>query len=160
LLHLKPDQLPAPPELHHTPRHLQQEIDELCREWKPEPLVPDVTEEDRLPDPPVIEEWESSHWVTVAGRRALNLAAADFLGLGNDPAVQVAPPRSARGVRVRVRRRLMAVVRAVVGWALLRLGAVAAAAAVRIDAESAERSGTAAAAETLMCARFVPPLLE
>ncbi|GBF89694.1 serine palmitoyltransferase [Raphidocelis subcapitata] len=68
----------------------EREIDELCREWKPEPLVPDIAEEDQLPEPPVIQEWENSHWVTVAGRRALNLTAADFLGLSNDPSVAAA----------------------------------------------------------------------
>lgn len=68
----------------------EKEIDELCREWKPEPLVPDIADDDVLPDPPVVERWESSHWVTVAGRRALNLTTADFLGLGSDPSVLAA----------------------------------------------------------------------
>lgn len=53
-------------------------------------MVPAVSPEDELPDPPTVEQWESSHWVTVSGRRALNLTTADFLGLGSDPGVLAA----------------------------------------------------------------------
>ena len=38
--------------LHHL-----QEIDALCDEWQPAPLVPDVSDEDVRPDPPVITRW-------------------------------------------------------------------------------------------------------
>lgn len=34
-----------------------QEIDALCEEWQPAPLVPDIDEEDQRPDPPVIKRW-------------------------------------------------------------------------------------------------------
>jgi hypothetical protein len=32
-----------------------QEIDQLCAEWEPQPLVPQLSEEEQLPEPPVIE---------------------------------------------------------------------------------------------------------
>eukprot|EP00775_Hariotina_reticulata_P007301 gene7301-7514_t len=67
----------------------EQEIDALCREWEPAPLVPAVSEEDQLPDPPVVQSLQGSGFdVLVNGRPALNLACSDFLGLGNDLQVQ------------------------------------------------------------------------
>lgn len=34
-----------------------QEIDELCEEWAPEPLIPSITD-DMKREPPVLERWE------------------------------------------------------------------------------------------------------
>lgn len=36
-----------------------QEVDELCDEWVPEPLIPPITEEMKY-EPPVLERWISS----------------------------------------------------------------------------------------------------
>lgn len=66
----------------------EKEIDALCEEWQPAPLVPDIDEEDQRPDPPVITRLGATFNVTVDGHPALNLTSADFLGLGNDPVVQ------------------------------------------------------------------------
>uniref|UniRef100_A0A383WDB8 serine C-palmitoyltransferase n=1 Tax=Tetradesmus obliquus TaxID=3088 RepID=A0A383WDB8_TETOB len=65
------------------------EIDALCQEWEPQPLVPDISEEDYRPEPPLVQSREGSCYeVLVNGQPALNLACADFLGLGNDADVQ------------------------------------------------------------------------
>jgi hypothetical protein len=34
---------------------LVQEVDELCEEWRPEPLAPELTAEEMLPDPPLVQ---------------------------------------------------------------------------------------------------------
>eukprot|EP00882_Tetradesmus_deserticola_P008287 GHRQ01008737.1.p1 GENE.GHRQ01008737.1~~GHRQ01008737.1.p1 ORF type:complete len:565 (+),score=217.81 GHRQ01008737.1:326-2020(+) len=65
------------------------EIDALCQEWEPLPLVPDISDEDIRPEPPLVQSREgSSYDVLVNGQPALNLACSDFLGLGSDPSVQ------------------------------------------------------------------------
>ncbi|KAF6262798.1 pyridoxal phosphate-dependent transferase [Scenedesmus sp. NREL 46B-D3] len=65
------------------------EIDTLCQEWEPLPLVPDVSDEDYRPEPPLVQSRKgSSYDVLVNGQPALNLACSDFLGLGSAPCVQ------------------------------------------------------------------------
>jgi serine palmitoyltransferase len=81
----------------------EREVDALCAEWRPEPLVPpssilppggaDNTNSpppSHLPDPPALDEWRGSHSCVVRGRACLNLASADFLALGDAPAVRSA----------------------------------------------------------------------
>lgn len=47
-----------------------QEIDALCEEWQPAPLVPDISDEDQRPDPPVISRWASTPYVQHASNHA------------------------------------------------------------------------------------------
>ncbi|GAX79061.1 hypothetical protein CEUSTIGMA_g6501.t1 [Chlamydomonas eustigma] len=56
------------------------EIDTLCKEWQPEPLVPTIKSED-LPVERVVTSVDGLYAV-VDGKRVLNLASANFLGLG------------------------------------------------------------------------------
>ncbi|KAF4376848.1 long chain base biosynthesis protein 1 [Cannabis sativa] len=55
------------------------EIDELCEEWVPEPLIPPITEEMKL-EPPVLESAAGPH-TTVNGKEVVNFASANYLGL-------------------------------------------------------------------------------
>lgn len=69
-------------------RLTDKEIDELCNEWQPEPLegggVPPARQ--RL-QPPVISDDVGTH-VTANGRRVLNLASTNFLGIAGDPDIR------------------------------------------------------------------------
>eukprot|EP00126_Sphaerothecum_destruens_P011701 Sdes_comp20948_c0_seq1m18570 len=64
------------------------EIDELCAEWSPEPLVP----ADFLPDPDdekiIVVESAVSEKVIVGGKEMVNLASFNFLGMIGDPEIQ------------------------------------------------------------------------
>ncbi|KAH7523657.1 hypothetical protein FEM48_Zijuj06G0035200 [Ziziphus jujuba var. spinosa] len=55
------------------------EIDELCEEWVPEPLIPPITEEMQL-EPPVLESAAGPHAI-INGKDVVNFASANYLGL-------------------------------------------------------------------------------
>ncbi|XP_062162737.1 long chain base biosynthesis protein 1 [Alnus glutinosa] len=55
------------------------EMDELCDEWVPEPLIPSLTEEMQS-EPPVLESAAGPHTV-VNGKEVVNFASANYLGL-------------------------------------------------------------------------------
>jgi len=57
----------------------EKEIDELCDEWVPEPLIPAITEEMQH-EPPVLESAAGPHTV-INGKEVVNFATADYLGL-------------------------------------------------------------------------------
>lgn len=66
-----------------------QEIDELCDEWQPEPLEGEGVPPARQNlQPPVISDDVGTH-VTADGRRVLNLASTNFLGIAGDPDIRV-----------------------------------------------------------------------
>ena len=67
---------------------IAQEIDTLCREWQPEPLVPKLPESDLVnASDRIISEVDGIHAV-VNGKRVLNLASANFLNLSGSPAMK------------------------------------------------------------------------
>jgi 7-keto-8-aminopelargonate synthetase-like enzyme len=117
-----PPPLPAPP----------QEIDALCEEWRPEPLVPPLPAANRLSAPPVLAGCVGAcacentstrrlcsrararrptgpHVTLASGVEAINFVSYDFLGLAGDKSVQAraAPPRprEPRRTLTRARRR-------------------------------------------------------
>ncbi|KAK7291091.1 hypothetical protein RIF29_05978 [Crotalaria pallida] len=55
------------------------EIDELCDEWVPEPLIPSLNE-DLLHEPPVLESAAGPHTI-INGKEVINFASANYLGL-------------------------------------------------------------------------------
>ncbi|KAL5554281.1 hypothetical protein UlMin_041682 [Ulmus minor] len=57
----------------------KKEIDELCEEWVPEPLIPPITEEMQL-EPPVLESAAGPHTI-INGKEVVNFASANYLGL-------------------------------------------------------------------------------
>ncbi|KAI9106643.1 hypothetical protein K1719_022171 [Acacia pycnantha] len=57
----------------------EKEIDELCDEWVPEPLIPPLSEEMQY-EPPVLESAAGPHTM-VNGREVINFASANYLGL-------------------------------------------------------------------------------
>ncbi|CAN6587390.1 hypothetical protein ACFX2I_043181 [Malus domestica] len=57
----------------------EQEKDELCEEWAPEPLIPSITEE-KLYEPPVLESAAGPHTI-INGKEVVNFASANYLGL-------------------------------------------------------------------------------
>mmetsp|Transcript_15665 Transcript_15665/g.47228 ORF Transcript_15665/g.47228 Transcript_15665/m.47228 type:complete len:672 (-) Transcript_15665:679-2694(-) len=65
----------------------EKEVDELCTEWEPEPLAPVLPEERRRLDTPVITGDMGTH-VDADGKRLLNLASANFLGLAGDESIR------------------------------------------------------------------------
>ncbi|KAK6156823.1 hypothetical protein DH2020_011071 [Rehmannia glutinosa] len=61
----------------------KKEVDELCDEWVPEPLIPSITEEMKY-EPPVLESAAGPHTV-INGKDVVNFTSADYLGLlGHD----------------------------------------------------------------------------
>ncbi|MED6118502.1 serine palmitoyltransferase component [Stylosanthes scabra] len=54
------------------------EIDELCDEWVPEPLIPSLNEEPY--EPPVLESAAGPHTV-INGKEVVNFSSANYLGL-------------------------------------------------------------------------------
>lgn len=67
-----------------------QEVDMLCREWKPEPLVPKLLDSDLVnTNHRIIYDVDGIHAV-VNGKRVLNLASANFLNLSSSPAMKAA----------------------------------------------------------------------
>lgn len=83
----------------------QQEIDELCNEWQPDPLegegVPPARQQLQ---PPVILS-DIGPYITADGRRVLNLASTNFLGIAGDPGIRVsiAASQQLRTSQVRAR---------------------------------------------------------
>jgi serine palmitoyltransferase len=65
----------------------EQEIDQLCDEWTPEPLHPPITKEMEL-SPPVLESAAGPHTV-VNGKDVINLSSANYLGLIGHPKIKV-----------------------------------------------------------------------
>lgn len=64
----------------------EEEVDELCREWKPEPLVPpraSTTQERILSGPP-------SAYTIADGKRVLNLVSTNFLGISGSASASAA----------------------------------------------------------------------
>ncbi|KAL3814391.1 hypothetical protein ACJIZ3_015659 [Penstemon smallii] len=57
----------------------KKEIDELCDEWIPEPLIPSVTEEMKY-EPPALESAAEPHTV-INGKEVVNFTSANYLGL-------------------------------------------------------------------------------
>ncbi|KAL0558052.1 hypothetical protein IC582_006615 [Cucumis melo] len=57
----------------------KKEIDELCDEWAPEPLIPSITEEMES-EPPVLESSAGPHTI-IDGKEVVNFASANYLGL-------------------------------------------------------------------------------
>ncbi|KAL6561907.1 serine palmitoyltransferase component [Orobanche gracilis] len=57
----------------------KKEVDELCDEWVPEPLIPSITEEMKY-EPPVLESAAGPHSV-INGKDVVNFTCADYLGL-------------------------------------------------------------------------------
>eukprot|EP00611_Tribonema_gayanum_P000410 TRINITY_DN10280_c0_g1_i1.p1 TRINITY_DN10280_c0_g1~~TRINITY_DN10280_c0_g1_i1.p1 ORF type:complete len:508 (+),score=135.00 TRINITY_DN10280_c0_g1_i1:182-1705(+) len=71
---------------HLTPR----EVDELIKDWQPEPLVPAVPPTSTLPTP-VVERVEGGELVMAgSGQRLVNMVAFDFLGFGQGREVRAA----------------------------------------------------------------------
>ncbi|XP_042004666.1 long chain base biosynthesis protein 1-like isoform X2 [Salvia splendens] len=61
----------------------KKEVDELCDEWVPEPLIPSISEEMKY-EPPVLESAAGPHAV-VNGVEVVNFTSANYLGLlGHD----------------------------------------------------------------------------
>ncbi|KAK7311082.1 hypothetical protein RJT34_08976 [Clitoria ternatea] len=59
------------------------EIDELCDEWVPEPLIPSLNE-DLYYEPPVLESAAGPH-TTINGKEVVNFASANYLGFIGHP---------------------------------------------------------------------------
>ncbi|CAN6539862.1 unnamed protein product [Malus baccata var. baccata] len=57
----------------------EQEKDELCEEWVPDPLIPSITDE-MLYEPPVLESAAGPHTI-INGKEVVNFASANYLGL-------------------------------------------------------------------------------
>ncbi|KAJ9171050.1 hypothetical protein P3X46_019101 [Hevea brasiliensis] len=57
----------------------KKEIDELCEEWVPEPLIPPITEEMQY-EPPVLESAAGPHTI-INGKEVVNFSSANYLGL-------------------------------------------------------------------------------
>ncbi|XP_006355301.1 long chain base biosynthesis protein 1-like [Solanum tuberosum] len=57
----------------------KKEIDELCEEWAPEPLIPSITDEMKR-EPPVLESAAGPHTI-VNGKDVVNFTSANYLGL-------------------------------------------------------------------------------
>ncbi|GAU27301.1 hypothetical protein TSUD_05270 [Trifolium subterraneum] len=55
------------------------EIDELCDEWVPQPLIPSLNEEMHY-EPPVLESAAGPHTI-INGKEVVNFASANYLGL-------------------------------------------------------------------------------
>ncbi|BAT82635.1 hypothetical protein LR48_Vigan07g268900 [Vigna angularis] len=59
------------------------EIDELCDEWVPEPLIPSLNKE-LLYEPPVLESAAGPHTI-IKGKEVVNFASANYLGFIGHP---------------------------------------------------------------------------
>jgi len=66
----------------------QQEIDEIIEGWEPEPLIPKKTDLMKLDDDvPLIESSTGTHCV-IKGKKVLNMARVNYLGMINNPRVE------------------------------------------------------------------------
>ncbi|KMT00287.1 hypothetical protein BVRB_1g016420 [Beta vulgaris subsp. vulgaris] len=75
ILYLLSQKSYAPPKRPLT----KKEIDELCDEWTPEPLIPAITEEMQH-EPPKLESAAGPHTI-INGKEVVNFASANYLGL-------------------------------------------------------------------------------
>ncbi|KAL2895448.1 Long chain base biosynthesis protein 1 [Bienertia sinuspersici] len=75
ILYLLTQKSYAPPKRPLT----KKEIDELCDEWTPEPLIPAMTEEMQR-EPPKLESAAGPHTI-INGKEVVNFASANYLGL-------------------------------------------------------------------------------
>ncbi|XP_071904441.1 long chain base biosynthesis protein 1-like isoform X3 [Coffea arabica] len=57
----------------------KKEIDELCDEWVPEPLIPKITDDMKY-EPPALESAAGPHTL-INGTEVINFASANYLGL-------------------------------------------------------------------------------
>ncbi|XP_051136101.1 long chain base biosynthesis protein 1 isoform X2 [Andrographis paniculata] len=64
----------------------KKEVDELCDEWVPEPLIPPITEDMKY-EPPILESAAGPH-VVIDGKDVVNFTAANYLGLIGHPNLQ------------------------------------------------------------------------
>ncbi|KAF5837723.1 pyridoxal phosphate-dependent transferase [Dunaliella salina] len=71
------------PKPHREEPLTDKEITQLCKEWQPEPLVPQVPEDDKVHSR-IISSYEDKY-VVADGKRALNLLSHNFLNLANTP---------------------------------------------------------------------------
>lgn len=69
-----------------------QEVDELVKEWKPEPLVPDKSAQAPRMTTPVIDKIAGTHATINGIADILHLASYNFWGLSGDPSVRVPGP--------------------------------------------------------------------
>ncbi|ABN68049.2 serine palmitoyltransferase component [Scheffersomyces stipitis CBS 6054] len=69
----------------------QREIDELCDEWVPEPLIKELSDLEKwqMYSIPTIEGHNGSH-VTINNKKVVNLASSDFLNLNESESVKEA----------------------------------------------------------------------
>eukprot|EP00850_Spirogloea_muscicola_P013170 SM000088S23711 [mRNA] locus=s88:282985:286756:- [translate_table: standard] len=72
------------------------EVDQLCSDWTPEPLHPPPDERRKAYEPPVLES-AATPWTTIKGRRVLNLASNNFLGLIGHADIEMCTWISRRG---------------------------------------------------------------
>lgn len=75
ILYLLSQKSYAPPKRPLT----KKEIDELCDEWTPEPLIPAITKEMQR-EPPKLESAAGPHTI-INGKDVVNFASANYLGL-------------------------------------------------------------------------------
>ncbi|KAK9798138.1 hypothetical protein WJX73_006549 [Symbiochloris irregularis] len=68
----------------------EKEIDQLCKEWQPEPLASLRSEPEQKPSPVI--QGRTGVWVEVEGRKnsVLNMAGNDFLGMSASSAIEKA----------------------------------------------------------------------
>lgn len=65
----------------------EQEIEQLCDEWEPEPLHPPMSKEMLEYKTPVLESAAGPHTV-VGGKDVVNFTSMDFLGMGGNPRIK------------------------------------------------------------------------
>mmetsp|Transcript_21080 Transcript_21080/g.35187 ORF Transcript_21080/g.35187 Transcript_21080/m.35187 type:complete len:471 (-) Transcript_21080:17-1429(-) len=65
----------------------EKEIDQLCEEWVPEPLIPPSNSKGPEIRPPIVQSGPGSH-VIVNGKSAVNFAALNFLGISSEDSVK------------------------------------------------------------------------
>lgn len=65
----------------------EQEIEDLCNDWQPEPLFKAATENQPDYEPPVISGPPTTY-IVANGKKVLNMVSANFLGFAGDEAIQ------------------------------------------------------------------------
>lgn len=72
----------------------KEEIDQLCEEWEPEPLFPELTPQMQLDmKAPIITNSTITH-VGIDGKQVLNLARFNFLGFVSNPKIEEASTKT------------------------------------------------------------------